>query len=31
VQQALDKAKEGEQMSDVQALEMICADFLAGE
>jgi ParB-like chromosome segregation protein Spo0J len=31
VQQALDKAKDGEEMSDVQALEMVCADFLAGE
>lgn len=31
VQQALDKAKDGEDISDVQALEMVCADFLAGE
>ena len=31
VQSALEKAKDGEEMSDVQALEMICADFLAGE
>lgn len=29
VQSALDKAKDGEEMSDVQALEMICADFYA--
>jgi ParB-like chromosome segregation protein Spo0J len=31
VQQALEKAKDGEAMSDVQALEMVCADFLAGD
>lgn len=31
VQSALDAAKDGEAMSDVQALEMVCADFLAGE
>lgn len=30
VQQALDKVKEGEKMDDVQALELLCADFLAG-
>lgn len=31
VQQALDKAKDGEEMSDVQALEFVCAEYLAGE
>lgn len=31
VQSALEKAKQGEDMSDVQALEMVCADFLAGD
>lgn len=31
LQSALDKAKDGEDISDVQALELIAADFLAGE
>jgi ParB-like chromosome segregation protein Spo0J len=31
VQSALNSVKQGEEMSDVQALELICADFLAGE
>lgn len=31
VQTALEKAKDGEEMSDAQALELICADYLAGE
>ena len=31
VQSALDKAKAGEEMNDVQALEFVCADFLAGD
>lgn len=31
IQQALDKAKDGEKMNDAQALELVCADFLAGE
>jgi ParB-like chromosome segregation protein Spo0J len=30
VQAALDKAKDGEPMNDAQALELVCADFLAG-
>lgn len=31
IQQALDKAKAGEPMNDAQALELVCADFLAGK
>lgn len=31
VQSALEKAKDGEEISDVQALELVMADFLAGD